>query len=72
MMPEPMSWIRTLYDYSNGVHIRRESDRCIKACAKAKYENGVWTCPLFAVGVDRVSVVTDGGLMCRMFERREQ
>ncbi len=71
-MPEPMSWIRTLHDYSNGVHIRSESDRCIKACANARCEGGAWSCPLFAVGVDKVNVVTEGGLMCRLFERREQ
>ena len=66
-MPEPMSWIRTLHDYSRG-----ESDRCIKACANARYEGGVWVCPLFAVGVDKVNVVTEGGLMCRLFERRRE
>ena len=71
-MPEPMSWIRTLHDYSNGVHIRTESDRCIEACGLARYEGGVWSCPLFAVGVDKVNVVTEGGLLCRLFERREQ
>ena len=60
-MPEPMSWIRTLYEYNRG-----ESDRCIKACGLARYEGGVWSCPLFAVGV-----VTEGGLLCRLFERRE-
>lgn len=65
-MGEPMSWIRTLYEYRTG-----ESDRCIKACARARYAGGVWRCPLFAVGVDKVSVVTEGGLMCRLFERRE-
>lgn len=65
-MPEPMSWIRTLYEYSTG-----ESDRCIKACRLARYENGAWTCPLFRFGVDRVSVVTEGGLLCRLFERRD-
>ena len=64
-MGEPMSWIRTLYDYGRG-----ESDRCIKACANARCEGGAWSCPLFAVGVDKVSVVTEGGLMCRLFERR--
>lgn len=66
-MGEPMSWIRTLHGYDRG-----ESDRCIKVCALARYEGGVWTCPLFAVGVDKVNVVTEGGLMCRLFERREQ
>ena len=65
-MPEPMSWIRTLYEYNRG-----ESDRCIKACGLARYEGGVWSCPLFAVGVDKVNVVTDGGLLCRLFERRD-
>ncbi len=60
-----MSWIRALHDYSRG-----ESDRCIKACANARCEGGAWTCPLFAVGVDKVNVVTEGGLMCRLFERR--
>ena len=64
-MPEPRSWIRALHDYGRG-----ESDRCIKACANARHEGGVWSCPLFAVGVDKVSVVTEGGLMCRLFERR--
>ncbi len=64
-MGEPMSWIRTLHDYGRG-----ESDRCIKACANARCEGGAWTCPLFAVGVDKVNVVTEGGLMCRLFERR--
>ena len=48
-----------------------DSDRCSKACAKAKYENGMWSCPLFKFGVDKVSVVTEGGLLCRLFERRD-
>ena len=26
---------------------------------------------LFAVGVEKVNVVTEGGLLCRLFERRE-
>ena len=59
-------FIRMLYEHSTG-----ESDKCIKACARAKQENGMWTCPLFAVGVDKVSVVTEGGLLCRLFERRD-
>ena len=65
-MSEPLSWIRTPYEYRAG-----ESDRCIKACANARCEGGVWSCPLFAVGVDKVNVVTEGGLLCRLFERRE-
>ncbi len=65
-MGEPMSWIRTLHGYRTG-----EGDRCIKACGLARYEGGVWSCPLFAVGVDKVNVVTEGGLMCRLFERRD-
>lgn len=65
-MPEPMSWIRTLHEYGTG-----ESDRCIKACGLARYEGGVWSCPLFKFGVDKVNVVTEGGLMCRLFERRD-
>ena len=65
-MSEPLSWIRTLYEYRAG-----ESDRCIKACGLARYENGMWSFPLFAVGVDKVNVVTEGGLLCRLFERRD-
>ena len=59
------SFIRALWEYNTG-----ESDKCIRACANARYEGGAWSCPLFAVGVDKVNVVTEGGLMCRLFERR--
>lgn len=65
-MSDGFSWIRTLYEYNRG-----ESDRCIKACGLARYEGGAWSCPLFAVGVDKVNVVTEGGLLCRLFERRD-
>ena len=65
-MPEPMSRIRMLHDYATG-----ESDRCIKACGHARCEGGMWTCPVFKFGVDKVNVVTEGGLRCRLFERRE-
>lgn len=65
-MSDEFSWIRTLYEYRTG-----ESDRCIKSCGLARYENGMWTCPLFKFGVDKVNVVTEGGLLCRLFERRE-
>lgn len=70
-MSDGFNWIRTLHEYSNGVHIRGESDRCIKACGLARCEGGVWSCPLFAFGVDKVSVVTEGGELCRLFERRD-
>lgn len=60
------AFIRMLYEHSTG-----DSDKCIKACAKAKQENGMWTCPLFKFGVEKVSVVNEHGAMCRMFERRE-
>lgn len=60
------SFIRALREYNTG-----ESDKCIRACAKAKYENGMWTCPVFKFGVDKVNVVTEGGLLCRLFERRD-
>ena len=66
-MSEPLSWIRTPYEYRAG-----ESDRCIKACGLARCENGMWSCPLFAVGVDKVSIINERGVMCRLFERREQ
>ena len=65
-MSDGFSWIRTLYEYNRG-----DSDKCIKACAKAKQENGMWTCPVFKFGVDKVNVVTEGGLLCRLFERRD-
>ena len=65
-MPEPMSRIRTPHDYATG-----ESDRCIKACGLARYEGVVRCCPLFKFGVDKVSVATEGGLPCRLFERRD-
>jgi|GEM_PF-2722624 hypothetical protein len=65
-MSDGFSWIRTLYEYNRG-----ESDRCIKACGLARYEGGVWSCPLFKFGVDKVSVATEGGLPCRLFERRD-
>lgn len=61
------TFIRMLYEHSTG-----DSDKCIKACARAKQENGMWTCPVFKFGVDKVNVVTEGGLLCRLFERREQ
>ena len=48
-----------------------ESDRCIKACGLARCEGGVWSCPLFAVGVDKVSIINERGVMCRRFERRD-
>ena len=60
------TFIRMLYE-----HNACDSDKCIKACAKAKYENGMWTCPVFKFGVDKVNVVTEGGLLCRLFERRD-
>ena len=60
------AFIRMLYEHNTG-----ESDKCIKACAKAKYENGMWSCPVFKFGVDKVNVVTEGGLLCRLFERRD-
>ena len=63
-MPEPMSWIRTLHDYSRG-----ESDRCIKACANVRYANGSWECPIF-INVEKESIINEHGVMCRMFERR--
>ena len=65
-MPEPMSRMGTLHECNRG-----EGDRCIRACGLARYESGVWSCPLFAVGVDKVNVVTEGGLLCRLFERRD-
>lgn len=58
--------IRMLYEGRSN-----DGDRCSKACAKAKYENGVWTCPVFKFGVEKVNVVTEGGLLCRLFERRD-
>ena len=65
-MSDGFGWLRTLHDYATG-----ESDRCIKACGLARYEGVVWCCPLFEFGVDKVSVVTEGGLPCRLFERRD-
>ena len=65
-MSDGFGWLRTLHEYRTG-----ESDRCIKACGLARYEGGVRCCPLFKFGVDKVSVVTEGGLPCRLFERRD-
>ncbi len=64
-MSDGFSWIRTLYEYRTG-----ESDRCIKACARARYAGGSWDCPLF-INVEKVSIINEHGAMCRMFERRE-
>ena len=60
------AFIRMLYEHNTG-----DSDKCIKACANAKQENGMWACPVFKFGVDKVNVVTEGGLLCRLFERRD-
>lgn len=65
-MSDGFGRIRTLDEHNRG-----ESDRCIKACGLARCEGGAWSCPLFAVGVDKVNVVTEGGLPCRLFERRD-
>lgn len=65
-MSDGSNWIRTLDEYNRG-----ESDRCIKACANARYDGVAWSCPLFKFGVDKVNVVTEGGLLCRLFERRD-
>lgn len=58
------TFIRMLYEGKDS------SDRCVKACANARKENGVWVCPLFSYGVDKVSVVNERGELCRLFERR--
>lgn len=58
------TFIRMLYEG------RDASDRCIKACANAHMENGVWVCPVFSYGVDKVSVVTEQGELCRRFKRK--
>lgn len=65
-MSDGSNWIRTLDEYRTG-----ESDRCIKACANARYDGVAWSCPLFKFGVDKVNVVNERGLLCRLFERRD-
>ena len=60
------SFIRTLWEYNTG-----ESDKCIRACARARYAGGSWDCPLF-INVEKVSIINERGAMCRLFERREQ
>ena len=64
-MSDGFNWIRTLYEYNRG-----ESDRCIKACGLARYEGGVWSCPLF-INVEKVSIINERGELCRLFERRD-
>jgi len=46
--------------------------RCILSCKRARQENGTWVCPMFKMGVDKVSVRNDRGIQCRMFERKQQ
>ena len=59
------SFIRALWEHNTG-----EADKCIRACARARYAGGSWDCPLF-INVEKVNVVTEGGLLCRLFERRD-
>ena len=59
------SFIRALWEYNTG-----ESDKCIRACARARYAGGSWECPLF-INVEKVSIVNEHGAMCRLFERRD-
>ena len=59
------SFIRALWEYNTG-----ESDKCIRACARARYAGGSWECPLF-INVEKVSIINEHGAMCRLFERRD-
>lgn len=59
------SFIRALWEYNTG-----ESDKCIRACARARYAGGSWDCPLF-INVEKVSIINEHGAMCRLFERRD-
>ena len=61
-----MSFILALREYNTV-----ELDKCIKACAKARYTGGSWECPLF-INVDKVSIINERGVMCRLFERRDE
>ena len=59
------SFIRALWEYNTG-----ESDKCIRACARARYAGGSWDCPLF-INVEKVSIINEHGELCRLFERRD-
>lgn len=59
------SFIRALWEHNTG-----ESDKCIKACARARYACGSWECPLF-INVEKVSIINERGELCRLFERRD-
>ena len=59
-------WIDLLSDYRRG-----EGERCVEACSKAHFDGASWSCPIFALGVDRCSVMSRDGKMCRLFERKE-
>ena len=59
------SFIRALWEYNTG-----ESDKCIRACARARYAGGSWDCPLF-INVEKVSIINERGELCRLFERRD-
>ena len=59
------SFIRALWEYNTV-----ESDKCIRACARARYAGGSWDCPLF-INVEKVSIINERGELCRLFERRD-
>ena len=59
------SFIRALWEYNTG-----ESDKCIRACARARYAGGSWDCPLF-INVEKVSIINERGELCRLFARRD-
>ena len=59
------SFIRALWEHNTG-----ESDKCIRACARARYAGGSWDCPLFS-NVEKVSIINEHGELCRLFERRD-
>ena len=59
------SFIRALWEHNTG-----ESDKCIRACARARYAGGSWDCPLF-INVEKVSIINERGELCRLFERRD-
>lgn len=50
---------------------KEKAERCVKACERAHVEDGKWVCPMF-VNVDRVVVVSERGVMCGKFKRREE
>lgn len=56
----------------NGARIRKgEIERCTKACERAHVEEGKWVCPMF-VNVDMCVIMSERGVMCRKFKRREE